>query len=774
MASIVKYGRRWSNEGKPGSIVYDLNRSFLSVHGQDVYETSTGLVAWWRLQYSSGLLRRTDLSGNGNYLSNPAGPSHSSSEYPSTYISPKGLSLFGADGDNDQLYVPYPRLDSLTFGKPYMYGWDANAGKKVSKHETPFCIAFWVKFSSTGSREYIVTKAGIDSTGYANEWVVFKNADDEIDFRIYSGGSTGGLDDRAQGIKTNDTINAGVWVHIAVTYDGRGGNGTGAGNPVTGGMEIYINGAQAVTTISVADTYHRITDTSASVTLGNVSLGNSDYNLNAYLGDVAIWRRLLAAKEISAIYNAHVSGVAWQIRDFREKGSGMALSHSGLDLKLNPEDYFQGVSIKTMNVLHQSILPRIKSNAEPIVTLGGNVVEQRWFNDNRSPINYGIISGSLGVTHGDGKLIKEEPPGTFDTIVDTGAKTWPNPLNADESTAFLESSMGDSKHMNIRHQVSNFHIQRSKARLDTGQGLTQELIPNNVMERRDLGMPDLSDNNTPYVDLDRFSPLLVIESDPWDLELPAELLGANYVVFDVSPPGGVELSYITANSLENAPLSDPVGASYTGISLMDGVLEPFPLRSVIDRSNLDIPFVARGTRASVGPGQDTFRKNYFIEVGQQPTYAENTEEPPWLDHLPLFGADSLRVGVTDSDGTVHSSYIKNTITVMGAVLADDSKIVPFKDSTDVKERTSQITDDEIAGVLSNVDLIYTTNGFERWLDESTLDNTIAGVPLHPPSSALSMHTSLYSTPDRYHVNTPSCWRGLHVDSTNYGGMKRLR
>jgi hypothetical protein len=123
----------------------------------------------------------------------------------------------------------------------------------------------------------------------------------------------------------------------------------------------------------------------------------------------------------------------------------------------------------------------------------------------------------------------------------------------------------------------------------------------------------------------------------------------------------------------NANLAE--GASYSGISLMDGVIEAFPIRKVVDRSSIDVPFQPRGCRGEAGPGQDTFRRSFFIEdqfsVG-------NEASPPWLDSVELFGTD-----IAQQSGS---------FTLMGIVIDNPVLIKPFKDTTDLQVRMEQIKD----------------------------------------------------------------------------------
>jgi hypothetical protein len=240
---------------------------------------------------------------------------------------------------------------------------------------------------------------------------------------------------------------------------------------------------------------------------------------------------------------------------------------------------------------------------------------------------------------------------------------------------------------------------------------------------RDLGMSSLHDTNDPFVDIGRFRPEVAITTHPSDLELPIEYLGLTFTVFDPGvmesfvhfnsnvgsygfPPSAIESNiHGGAQHLRNA------GASYSGIGLMDGVIEPFPLRSVVDLTNIDIPFTARGVRGQVGDSEDSFRRQIFID-DQIPLPGSYDPEPFWLDTGTAFAVDilagkNLSEGIPDPNDSHANLLYTPRIGVFSGTFSLDSKIVnpnyskmePFTDSSDIFERTSNIFDKEIRETL---------------------------------------------------------------------------
>lgn len=360
---------------------------------------------------------------------------------------------------------------------------------------------------------------------------------------------------------------------------------------------------------------------------------------------------------------------------------------------------------------------------------------------------------------------------------------------------------------NVRHRVQSHALLRSRVSIDTGHGSTLDLAPNHYMEQRNLGQPNLQNNNEPYTDMSTFSPIRVILEDGPEFDIPNELLGMAFVVLGLSgsthhqarahqlkwnepdrrwemqqslkktdakgktsgfltkkkikplfgSAAGLENSLDiklnlpsakmkklagpfgpsalgapsgTPNVLEsiggfenfrgtfpgidlvNQPPTRP-GDSYTGIGLMDGVIEPFPIRSIADRSDMDIPFQVRGARGQVGDGEDAFRSEYFIE-DQYALPGHYNPMAPFLDDSgDIFGVDvmvpsgsshywgaggSSNVNV-NADITMKSSKFLGAFATEGFLNPNITYAKPFNDSSDLFERTKNISDNEIASAL---------------------------------------------------------------------------
>tara|TARA_Y100001963_G_scaffold80811_1_gene112159 strand:+ start:2449 stop:3171 length:723 start_codon:yes stop_codon:yes gene_type:complete len=96
-------------------------------------------------------------------------------------------------------------------------------------------------------------------------------------------------DDDSVGITASGTLNDDTWYHIAVVFDDSEDN-----------VKIYVNAVE-----KVSDEQDSTTSTNGSVfTIGGDADG--DYEIDAYIDEVAIWNDALSASEISSVYNSGV------------------------------------------------------------------------------------------------------------------------------------------------------------------------------------------------------------------------------------------------------------------------------------------------------------------------------------------------------------------------------------------------------------------------------------------------------------------------------------
>ena len=144
-----------------------------------------------------------------------------------------------------------------------------------------FSITAWVKMVE--ATNFQIMNKGIFNTD--GEWNFRTNSSDQLVFALYdeSVSST-----HESVISSAITSNQNQWIHVAATYDGRGG--TSAND----GMELYINGANSVSTRSGAGTYVAMENLAGNVTIG---AGNSAF-ANGSIAQVGIWQRQLSSSEV--------------------------------------------------------------------------------------------------------------------------------------------------------------------------------------------------------------------------------------------------------------------------------------------------------------------------------------------------------------------------------------------------------------------------------------------------------------------------------------------
>lgn len=172
-------------------------------------------------------------------------------------------------------------------------------------------------------------------------------------------------------------------------------------------------------------------------------------------------------------------------------------------------------------------------------------------------------------------------------------------------------------------------------------GFKTSFVPNHSVEIRDLGYPKLFDDTSPYEDM-------------------SESNAIGYLNFQESS--------IYEGSKENLYpyVFDSFGQLDPGS--YDGVIEPFPIRSLITRRILDRPFSARRVRCSISG----FHENQFgelLNIDQSIFYYEfSNKVSPYLEHsdefeLPYeqkrgyFSDEILSCSPSDDSG-IHSEIVE--------------------------------------------------------------------------------------------------------------------
>jgi hypothetical protein len=256
-------------------------QAFLSVippPGSDL-PVMQGLVA--HLTFDSDL---TDSSGRGNHAAAVGAPN-----LVPGFIGAGSFNPFTQNGTNN--YATLGTNSDFSFGKA-----------------TDFSIAFWARLPAGGwsgdptwsDPAFISNKDWSDSNNHG--WVVATRSDGRLQWNYTEAGNQHQKDyNGPPGVFGNP-----VWHHVAVTFQ-RTGNAT-----------TYFDGVP-VSTNSIAPGGQSI-DSRLPTNIGNDGTGNYSvsygYWTNAFgnpanglaMDDVGIWRRLLTAQEICAIYNVGLAG----------------------------------------------------------------------------------------------------------------------------------------------------------------------------------------------------------------------------------------------------------------------------------------------------------------------------------------------------------------------------------------------------------------------------------------------------------------------------------
>ena len=183
------------------------------------------------------------------------------------------------DGTNDRINCG--DSDSLSFGN----GTD----------DSPFSISAWINVDDT-SVNRIINKTTVSSGG---EWLFTTGtAARTLVLNLYDHPATvhsGPYRGKAGTTSFNSYI--GQWVHVAATYDGRGGDTANAG------INLYFNAALESTTNITAGTYVAMSNTSSPVQIGADPSWTNNY-MNGKIDEISVFNTALSSEDITNIYNS--------------------------------------------------------------------------------------------------------------------------------------------------------------------------------------------------------------------------------------------------------------------------------------------------------------------------------------------------------------------------------------------------------------------------------------------------------------------------------------
>lgn len=188
------------------------------------------------MQNSKYLVAGYPFEGNANDIKG----ANNGTVFGATFLDGKIGKAANFDGVNDNIIISDNSVFSFTDGT----------------NDKPFSISFWVKFNSTTSRQWIVSKRDTTLTN-VNEWQVALHDGtngNKISFILWKNDASANL-----WAQTNASITAGAWAYICCTYDG---------SKTYAGIKIYFNTILQATTNKSTGSYAGMSNTNSPVVLG--------------------------------------------------------------------------------------------------------------------------------------------------------------------------------------------------------------------------------------------------------------------------------------------------------------------------------------------------------------------------------------------------------------------------------------------------------------------------------------------------------------------------
>jgi hypothetical protein len=233
---------------------------------------------------------------------------------------------------------------------------------------------------------------------------------------------------------------------------------------------------------------------------------------------------------------------------------------------------------------------------------------------------------------------------------------------------------------------------RSSANL-TSQGRLNYYISHQI-EQRDLGQSNVYEDNSPFYEPDPVSknPSIFLTSEPENIVVPVSLVLA-----------GTPSSY-------------------------DGVIEAMTIRSIVDRTSIELPFVSKGIKGSLSVVDD-LQRSYIVEDSIDiRQVSQNLGTTPFLDYVSTFGPIDQPGALSDSKETLS----------------------PFVDTSCIESSYAQgIVDDEMRHMFFS----GITSSSQKYLPPD--------INFFPIYTVAARHGFIFSQNDNF-----------RYDSIAFGGLKR--
>jgi hypothetical protein len=168
----------------------------------------------------------------------------------------------------------------------------AYAAYSTALQPSSITIEAWIKPSGLSARQDIVLKVKNEATNNASYLLTLgAGGSNNVLYAIFQNGSNGVQ------IGSNSTLTAGVWTHIAVTYDGTTAN-------------IYINGnatADSTATLNQALAYSGSHIMNIGCTLNNSDTPSGGF-FNGLIDDIRIWNTVRTGIQINSDFRRELGG----------------------------------------------------------------------------------------------------------------------------------------------------------------------------------------------------------------------------------------------------------------------------------------------------------------------------------------------------------------------------------------------------------------------------------------------------------------------------------
>jgi hypothetical protein len=174
---------------------------------------------------------------------------------------------------------------------------DATLGRSGngSGSSDAWTVSFWFKGSTDTAGQTILYFGSNDTTNGGYIDVRFVGASDKLRFQYGSGNNYIRL------ITNNDTLPAGSWKHLLITYDGgTTGASSGSISSYYSRFKIFIDGSQVTTTNSHGNYGWSAALSGQNFRLGRLSSGN--YMRSCFVDELAVWGSDQSAN-VADIYN---------------------------------------------------------------------------------------------------------------------------------------------------------------------------------------------------------------------------------------------------------------------------------------------------------------------------------------------------------------------------------------------------------------------------------------------------------------------------------------